>query len=232
MKISAVMSVPRFGCHHVVDSLESATSKLGITLRRFYGPYWHQEMQDAFVHMVREGAEMILTFDHDSMVTATQIELLIHHARDDDVHALAALQVSRACEAPLLSHENVRTVDGCNLVLTDTAHFGCTAIKTAQLKEVALPWFWGIPDKSGCWRVQTPQPLGIHPSLRAAHDWHPQGTDPDIWFWRQWKHANNSLYIDWDVRIGHMEEMVSYYDAKGVIQRCYPDEWKRIAETD
>lgn len=230
MQIAAVMSVPRFGAHHVMDSLEDATNTLGIRLRKFYGPYWHQEMQDAFVSMMRDGADLIITFDHDSFVTVKQLELFLHHAEDSTVDALAALQVARGCAAPLLSHAKVRTLDGCTLVETNTAHFGCTAIKTEALDKVTMPWFWAIPDQTGCWRVQTPQPQGIHPSLRGAHDWHDSKTDADIWFWQQWKHADNSLYIDWDVKIGHMEELISYYDREGRLQRCYPEDWARIAE--
>lgn len=230
MKIAALMSVPRFGAHHVVDSLESATSALGIKLRRFYGPYWHQEMQDAFAAMVRDQVDIILTFDHDSLVFAEHIELLLTHAESSSVDALAALQVSRGCQAPLLSHDNVQMVDGCNLVSTHTAHFGCTLIKTEPLHKVSLPWFMGMPDTSGSWGVQTPQPMGLHPALKAAQKWHDKKTDPDIWFWQQWTQAGNSVYIDFDVRIGHMEELVSYYDRQGVVQRCYPDQWRRLAE--
>jgi hypothetical protein len=47
-----------------------------------------------------------------------------------------------------------------------------------------------------------------------------------IWFWKQWEAAGNTVYLDPQTRIGHMEEMVvmvepNTYEAV----HAYPNEW-------
>jgi hypothetical protein len=53
--------------------------------------------------------------------------------------------------------------------------------------------------------------------------------DADIYFWQNWKAAGNTLAIHPAVRIGHMEEMVSVYDATMKLHHLYPSEWESMA---
>jgi hypothetical protein len=75
-----------------------------------------------------------------------------------------------------------------------------------KLKGVPLPWFWSKPDDNNEWG-----------DLRI---------DDDIWFWKQWESAGNTVYLDPQTRIGHMEEMVVMVDPITYeAVHAYPNEW-------
>jgi hypothetical protein len=95
-------------------------------------------------------------------------------------------------------------VDGTPIKV-DTAHFGLTVINLERLKSVKKPWFYSQPDENG--------------------DWGEAKIDDDIWFWKQWREAGNSIYIDPNVRVGHMEEMVAVFDERMKVRHVYPADW-------
>ena len=93
-----------------------------------------------------------------------------------------------------------------------SAHFGLTAIKVAKLETVKKPWFFSQPDKDG--------------------NWENDRIDDDIWFWKQWQEAGNSLYLDPGCRIGHLEEMVASFDENLQPIHVYPSDWQEDAKCD
>ena len=91
-------------------------------------------------------------------------------------------------------------------VQVSTAHFGLTVLDLRKLKNVEKPWFFSKPDENG--------------------EWGDARIDDDIWFWRQWEKAGNTLYLDPQTRIGHMEEMVVMVDPETFeAVHAYPAEW-------
>ena len=98
-------------------------------------------------------------------------------------------------------------------IKVDTAHFGLTVINLAKLAETPKPWFFCKPDPYGSWgdgRV-----------------------DSDVWFWHQWREAGNSIYIDPETRIGHVEEMVVFHNDDLQVEHVYPADWvKGVSNVD
>lgn len=193
--VKAVMSVPRIGWNDAGAAIESAMRPLGITLEMFHGVFWGQCMQRAFERCMADGTDWILALDYDSMPRPAHLTRLLQVLGSrSEIDALAPLQMRGGGEeCPLLS------LTGKNEVAfrrepfrVDTAHFGMTLIRTSALKDVAKPWFASQPDADGGWgdgRI-----------------------DEDIWFWRQWHAAGKTVYVDPNVRIGHLQLMVSEFN--------------------
>ena len=54
------------------------------------------------------------------------------------------------------------------------------------------PWFWEQPNADGEWAAGR--------------------LDPDIYFWRKWQDAGNTLYLANRVSIGHLQHMATWVD--------------------
>ena len=58
------------------------------------------------------------------------------------------------------------------------------------------------------WFLHTPDPKGSYRSKARL--------DPDMYFWKKWGEAGNTLYVDPHVRVGHLQPMVAeLYDDEG-----------------
>lgn len=237
---TAVMSVPRYGNHLCRSAVEGALRGLNLELKLYSGPYWHHVLSRVFEEAVyKDNYDWILCFDHDTMVTTTDIVRLLSHAEDNKLDALAALQCTRGNDLPLFSQEGFHGLVGGHvgksIIEVETAHFGCTAIRCESLKRTIQPWFWELPSRLGTWGP----PIGkeveyrVHPAVEAAYKWCSGGNkiDADIWFWKNFiSSGGNKVWIDGSVRIGHMEEIVSFYDEHGRIQRVHDTEWWKMQE--
>jgi hypothetical protein len=125
-----------------------------------------------------------------------------------DIDALASMQVRRGNRTLLasLNGKSEMQIDG-SPVKVSTAHFGLTVIDIRKLANTAKPWFFSQPDADG--------------------EWGDSRIDDDIWFWRQWEKAGNTVYLDPQTRIGHMEEMVVMVDPTTYeAVHAYPSEWQ------
>jgi hypothetical protein len=87
-----------------------------------------------------------------------------------------------------------------------TAHFGLTLLRVDALRTVPKPWFKAEPDASG--------------------EWGNDRLDDDIWFWHVWRKAGHTIYVDPEVRIGHLEVMVSEFDESMKVRRMHVDKWR------
>jgi hypothetical protein len=94
--------------------------------------------------------------------------------------------------------------DGYPIAL-DTAHFGLTVIDLSKLANVAKPWFFCKPDENG--------------------EWDENKIDSDVWFWRQWRSAGNTIHMDPETRIGHLEEVIAVHDDDLQPKHIYPADW-------
>ena len=208
IKVAAVMSLPRYGSMAARGIMEESLKPFKIPLRTSQGVFWGQSMQRQFVEMVDEGLDWILTIDFDSVFTAEQLDQLIGtFGTNAHIDALAALQVRRNGDRPLMTvgkAEEIQT--DMSPILVTTSHFGLTLIRVEELRTVPRPWFKSEPDKDG--------------------NWSSDRVDDDIWFWHQWRSAGKTIYVDPKVRIGHVEETVSWFDDKLKIQRSSVPEWR------
>lgn len=210
IKICAFMTAPRYENTWARNYIEIALRQAGIPLAVSGGVFYGQCMQMMLEKAVEDGVEIGLTVDFDSVFTKKHIDLLLSRiCFDDKIDAIAAMQCKRGARTPLAScgkEQRIET-DGYP-IRVDTAHFGLTAIDLRKLATVPKPWFHSKPAPDGTWSDDK--------------------TDDDIWFWRQWQKAGNSLFMDTQCQIGHLEEVVTHFEEKdGEYQQVhsYPKDW-------
>lgn len=207
IKIKGVMSVPRICWTDGGSAIDHCLRPFNIHCERFNGVFWGQCMQRAFVHAVEEGVDWLLTFDYDSMPTAEHLDHMLGvFGEHPEIDSLAALQMRRGQDFPLLTRagETEVEIDG-SPIKVHTAHFGMTLFRVESLKKVAKPWFVSKPDENG--------------------DWGDDRLDDDIWFWHQWRKAGNTVYVDPQASIGHLEIMVSEFNERMEPQHIHIGDW-------
>lgn len=192
VRIAAVMTVPRYGSMAARGVIEQTLAKFGIPLHTTQGVFWHQQLASLFDEYL-DSADWILTIDYDSMFSPGQLDQLFRQmVLNTGVDALAALQMKRQCHLPLLGvAEGVVPNASNQLQPVHSAHFGLTVLRTEALAKVHKPWFEGIYDDHGDWCI-----------------------DPDIAFWNAWRASGNTLCVDPQVSIGHLEETVAIFDSE------------------
>jgi hypothetical protein len=214
MKVACFYTAARYENVFCRNMIEKALAEMGLRLAVSQGVFYGQCMQLMFEEMV-DKADVFLTVDGDSVFTGSHInQLLATLNSDDSIDAVASMQARRGAGEVLFTADQAGDcqVDLALPLKVRTAHFGLTALRTAALKKVAKPWFWSKPNDEGGWKRMTNK------------------IDDDIWFWRQWEAAGNSLYVDLNCRIGHVEEMVSVWDVEGermAVKHMYPADWRQ-----
>ncbi len=215
MKIGAAMSVPRLGFMDNFFCSFEALLALKIPIRKHTGAFWGQCLERCIEEWIKEGKEWVLTIDYDTIFTRQHVEELIRLAQEHpNADAIAPIQAHRTKPTPLMT---IRGAEGKNisevpwetfdtpLAKINTAHFGLTLIKVEALKKMAKPWFHSLPADDGGWGDGR--------------------TDDDIYFWRQWEEAGNSLYLANRVAVGHAELMVRWPDKEFVTTYQHPSEF-------
>jgi hypothetical protein len=176
----------------------------------FNGVFWGQCMQRSFEKALASGVDWLLCIDYDSMITAQHVDALLgHFGENPEIDALAALQCRRGNEeSPLMTvmGQTGIEVDGQPIKVT-TAHFGLTLIRAECLRDVPKPWFKTEPDAKG--------------------EYGKDRLDDDIWFWHQWRLAGKNIYVAPDVRIGHLQLMVSEFDEHMQPRHVHITDWRK-----
>lgn len=215
-KVVALMSTPRLGFTDNFFCVSQALTPHRIPIVKHTGAFWGQCLQRS-MNDVADNYDIILCIDYDSIFTAKTVEglmTLLYHSGYD---AIAPLQQKRESNSVMFAAAGA-SVDDKTVVENDwfskvvqpvdTAHFGCTLLRTAALKKVKKPWFLAKANKKGEW-------TGGH-------------TDEDIHFWRSWKAAGNTIGVSTQVSIGHAELMVTWpsrEDVSGKVQQHTTDYW-------
>jgi hypothetical protein len=212
--VSAVMTAPRYECVAARNAIEKAFRSLGIPLMISGGVYYHQCMQNMLADLLAESVDYVITVDFDSVFLPQHVQRLLNIiANDDRIDAIAPAQPKRSAGSLMATIDNKTSVtwDGTPLRVR-TAHFGLTVIDLRKLKSVEKPWFLPVPNGDG--------------------EWSEGRCDADVFFWRQWEKAGNSLFLDPGTRLGHLEEMVTYFDEDMVKRHAYLSDWKQTAKVD
>jgi predicted SAM-dependent methyltransferase len=198
IKIRAVIGMPRIGWNDSWQSIQDAMHPLGIPIETHQGCFWGQNIQKAMNRAVRDGIDWLITLDYDSMILPMHVNRLLQILGSyPEIDAIAALQMRRGAETPLFSTGKTSAdIDG-SPIKVNTAHFGLTVLRVECLKNMPKPWLIDIPDKNG--------------------DFDGDHTDADITFWLKWKEAGHTVYVAPDVKIGHLELLVSEFD-----EECQP----------
>lgn len=252
VKICAVTSIPRVGHNAHWGCLLNALRPFGIPVRTGWGAYWGHIMQVLLEDAQHDDLDWIITVDYDTLLTEKHLDAMFGiFGRHPEIDALAALQCRRNRKTPLMTvapgsapapapgtapAEMKVEVDGSPIV-AKTAHFGLTLIRVDSLKRVPKPWFFGLPNADGEWRdLATADELrgDADPVFTEARNiLVPPDTpphvkiDPDIWFWKQWQRAGNVLAVAPTVRIGHLEESVSFFDEDMQPHLVSIGEWRK-----
>jgi len=208
VKACAVMTAGRYENTWCRNQIEAALRSLGIPFTVSGGVYYGQCMQKMLESAIEQGVEYAITVDGDSVFTPGQLQRLLGIAVQEShkIDAIAAMQVRRGAKTMLgtISGRLSAEWDGYPLKV-DTAHFGLTIIDLAKLADTPKPWFFCQPDVQG--------------------QWGDGRIDSDVWFWKQWVKAGNTIYIDPGTRIGHVEEMVVMHDESLQVKHVYPADW-------
>lgn len=200
IRVEAAFSVPRLTFSDNFFCTAQALLPLGILPTKFTGAFWEQCLDRVLLNMAGR-TDWILTVDYDSVFEADTVQRLMTAAMISGFDAVAPLQTKRDEGMPMFTPEghdhSIGVVQLPNswfeavVQPVDTAHFGCTLIRTEALLRTPAPWFLGTPRADGHWGDAAP---GEEPR-----------TDADIHFWRQFKAAGNKLGIVPQVAIGHAE---------------------------
>lgn len=209
MNVCGMMTSPRYVNCFCRDHIDAAFIGCGIPLQDMQGVFYGQCMQRMMNSAVESGVDVAVVCDGDSLFTSSDIMRLLSTIQSrPDIDALASMQVRRGNRTLLasLNGKSEMQIDG-SPVKVSTAHFGLTVIDIRKLANTAKPWFFSQPDADG--------------------EWGDSRIDDDIWFWRQWEKAGNTVYLDPQTRIGHMEEMVVMVDPTTYeAVHAYPNEWQ------
>ena len=200
LRVEAVFSLPRLTFSDNFFCVTNSLLPLGIRPTKFTGAFWEQCMDRVMAGMV-ERTDWILAVDYDSVFEADTVQRLMTAALISGYDAVAPMQTKRDEGVPMFTPEGHDGSIGmvqlphswfeAIIQPVDTAHFGCTLIRSSALKRTPAPWFLGKPCADGHWG--DPQPG------------EPARCDPDIHFWKTFKKAGNTLGLAPQVSIGHAE---------------------------
>jgi predicted SAM-dependent methyltransferase len=218
-KTVAVGSVPRLGWQAHFGCLFKAlnTAEYSIPFWKFGGAFWEQGMTKGFQKALDEDVEWIIAVDYDTIIEPEDVrELLTLAALHPEADAIVPWQSRRGGDGRYLftiadAAGNARLtapVEEFEVDLTPitTGHFGLTLIKTAILKKMEKPWFMSQPNLE-------------------TGEWDNKRIDADIWFWRQLHKAGGQVFIANNVRVGHLEEEITWVDREFNVFRQTMNEW-------
>ena len=220
LRVEAACSYPRLAFTDNLFAMFQAFLPHGIKPTRFVGAFWDQCLDRVLLDLV-DRTDWIVVTDYDSVFEADTIQRLMAVALATGYDAVAPLQAKRDNGAPMFTpagHSGIGMVELPNSYFealvqpVETAHFGCTILRSAALKRLPAPWFQSSPTGSGHWG--------------DALDGEADRVDADIYFWRHWRANGNTLGIAPQVAIGHAELQITWpgRDLKPICQ--YPaDYW-------
>jgi hypothetical protein len=216
IRVAAVMSTPRLGFTDNYFCIMTALAPHGISPTKVTGAFWGQCLQRS-IESVLDDHDVILTIDYDTIFNSKTVEglmaLLMHSGYD----ALAPLQTKRESNAVMfaLPENDVEKKSTVNSEFfskvvqpVSTAHFGLTLLRTSALRRMEKPWFLSQPNENG--------------EFTGGH------VDEDIYFWKQWEKAGNSLGIATHVSVGHAELMITWpsrTNEAGKVQQHTTEYW-------
>lgn len=198
VKVAAVMSTPRLTFSDNFFCVGAALAPHRISPIKICGAFWGQTLQRVMETVIDEN-DVILTIDYDTIFNATTVEALLALLLHSGLDAIAPLQTKREANTVMFAKAGVAAEDQTHVdndwfskpvQRVETAHFGCTFIRTDALKRMPKPWFLASANEKGMWD-------GGH-------------CDEDIYFWRQWAKVGNTLGIATNISVGHAELMITW----------------------
>lgn len=218
-KIAAIGSVPRLGWQAHFGALWKSlnTEEFSIPFWKFGGAFWEQGMTKGLQKAVDDGLDWVIAVDYDTLCDKHDIkELLTLAAMYPEADVIVPWQVRRGGDGRYLftiadaagNARRTATVDEfeCDLTPITTGHFGLTLIKVEVLKRMPKPWLMSQPNPEN-------------------GEWDEKRTDADIWFWRRLAEIGGHAYIANNVRVGHIEEEITWIDREFNVFRQPMNDW-------
>ena len=202
IRVQALMSLPRLTFSANMGCIFASFGAMGIRVITRTGAFWGQCLSAGMTQALEENPDLDLLFtvDYDTVFGRDEVEYMVGAMVDNPhIDALAGVQIKRSEPAYLFTmHEGdgkLRTMVGVDeleaeFVKVSSAQFGLTCFRAARLRDLPRPWFYGHPGKDG--------------------DWGADKIDDDMWFWKQWRESGRSLYMANKVRLGHVEEYITW----------------------
>jgi hypothetical protein len=198
VRVCAVMSTPRLGFTDNFFCVHAALTPHQIPVIKHTGVFFGQCLTRS-IESVIDKYDAILAIDYDTVFTGKTVEALVALLMHSGVDAIAPLQTKRESQCvmfalPGVKPEDQTTVEGDwfkkPVQLVETAHFGCTLIRTEAIKKMEKPWFLATPNESG--------------------DWNGGHIDEDISWWKNFAKAGNKLGLATNISVGHAELMITW----------------------
>lgn len=196
-KIFSVLSAPRFGPTDCFHSIATCLIQFGIPFNKVGGANWGQCLERAIEDAIEKGAEWVLTWDYDTIITPEKFgRMLWLFENSPQFDAMAPIEIRRESSEILsawgadTTQEDIQKYLAADVVESNTAHFGCTLIRADILRKMPKPWFHHKPAPDGSWNDGR--------------------MDDDIGFWHKLKDSGGRLGIAMQVCIGHCQLMATW----------------------
>lgn len=216
--VAAVMSVPRFMLSANVRCALSAFCPLHIPIMTHTGAFWHQTLTNVLEKAIEDGADIIFTLDYDAIFTPEDVLYMLRAmAEHPEFDALMGAMCKRDGDYGLMTQRDedgklrktITLPELCQeFIPCASGHFGLTAFRADLIRTLTKPWLVAVPDKDGRWK-------------------HMSKLDPDMYFWKKWRDEGRSLHLAQKVRVGHVQDLVTWprMDFQGIHQ--YLNEFRK-----
>ena len=157
VKVAALMSVPRLGFTDNFFCISQALAPHKIAPIKYTGAFFGQCLQRTMEQVI-DTHDVVLTIDYDTIFTAKTVEALLALMMYSGVDAIAPLQTKREANTVMFALPGVTSDDKTTVEndwfskpvqLVETAHFGCTFIRTEAIKKMPKPWFLAEANAEG-----------------------------------------------------------------------------------
>lgn len=198
VRVCGIMSTPRLGFTDNFFCVHSALTPHGIPVVKHTGAFFGQCLTRS-IESVIDKYDVILTIDYDTVFSGKTVEALLTLLVHSGVDAIAPLQTKREANSVMFALPGISSDERTSVEsdwftkpvqLVETAHFGCTLIRTEAIKKMEKPWFLAKANENGEWN--------------GGHE------DEDISFWKGFARAGNKLGIATHISVGHAELMITW----------------------
>lgn len=217
VKAAVLMNTPRVGwCDHFM-SVASAINNMGLIPIKTGGAYWAQAMHYGFKLAAETEIDWLICVDYDSIFNTKHLENLMDlAAAHPEADAIVCNQARRESPIPLVSLDGSmmeqdydRSIFDQELTEIVTGHFGLTLVKMEALKRVRFPWFYCQPAGDGDWDLKK------------------GSIDADVWFWLQFRKFGGHIYHANQIRIGHLQNIITWVLPNGELAHQYIGEYEK-----
>lgn len=219
LQIVALMSCPRLGWTDTFGCVQEIFQPLGIHVAKHTGAFWGQGLTHLLTQAVELEMDYAITIDYDTVFVRDDVIRLIKVMESDpSLDCVVSVQVRREANTSMFTMKDadgkVRTeilAEEFMVPLTPivTGHFGLTIIRIKSLAKLPKPWFCAVPSENG--------------------EWYPEDghIDEDVYFWLNAQENGWKVCLANEVRVGHIQTLVSWPSEDFSPRFQYISEWNR-----